>query len=118
MRFTVSHWLALFSVLFSAGCLALNPVGEIRAALESPAVQATLEKWATTAELCNPVIGGRAVNGFEVYINGVSAEGSISGDVRSSGIDAERLDRLTLIVERLAEKAGIELPPTTQPSVP
>mgnify|MGYP005858869805 CR=1 FL=1 len=115
MRFTALHRLALCSVLSSAGCLALNPVGEIRAALESPAVQATLEKWATTAELCDPVIGGRVVNGFEVYVNGVSAEGSVSGDARSGGIDVERL---ALIMERLAEKVGIELPPATQPSVP
>lgn len=100
-----------------SGCMALDPVGQIGILLEKPAVQSTLDKWAVRGSIQNPRVGGILGTSFELYLIGMDAQAEASGDVRSPGIDAETLNRLTIIAERLAAKLAVPVPPpATQPS--
>lgn len=98
---------------FLGGCAMFDPVGQMTKLIENPGIQATLEKWQVDANADDPEIIIKVGTFASLQANRVKMGLGATGDVRSSGIDAERLDKLTSIMERLASK----LPnPTSQPA--
>jgi len=111
---TLWDWLLKWIILtllplLLTGCMMLDPVGQIGKMLDKPAVQATLDKYAASAEGDEP--GVRATWGtyVEVTLPRTHMKGELTGDVKSKGIDTDKLDNLTMIAERLAEKLNVDV---------
>ena len=83
--------IVLLAVL--TGCMGGLPVKDFAKMLDSPAVQATLEKWAGRSDITNPTVGFYFVTGGEVRLTGVIIRGEMEGS-RAGGIDAARLGGL------------------------
>lgn len=47
--------------------------------LKDPVVQKTLQSWAANADVTNPSVGFRIINGGELYFSGVIVRGTMTG---------------------------------------
>lgn len=75
--------LAITGGIALSGCtgpgLMSSVTSDMKDLLKDPAVQQTLQNWAANADVTNPSVGFRIINGGELYFTGVIVRGAMTG---------------------------------------